>query len=110
MTTQSIQVHACTCGIVCALYYNYFTFTARPIVKRVANNEFLSEESEQVLLSPNFTGAPDLKITWLRNGEKINCDDDYDIRPDGSLYLPCVKKNHAGRSVAQIKCIFAMFD
>jgi len=60
----------------------------------------LTEETEQVVLCPIFTaGSPTASITWLKNGQQLSSGDDFDIQADGSLYFPCVKKEHAGRLV-----------
>ena len=62
-------------------------------------NDILTEESQQVIMRPTYTGMPTPSITWLRNGQLLSSGNDQDINLDGSLCLPCVRKEHAGRFV-----------
>jgi len=68
----------------------------------------MTEETHQVILRPSFTGIPNTCVSWFKNGKQLSSNDDYIIKPDGSLYLPCVKKEQAGMLVNNI--IYQLFS
>ena len=62
-------------------------------------NDIMIKETQQLILCPIYTGRPTPRITWLKNGRRLISGEDQDINPDGSLYMPCVRKEQAGKLV-----------
>ena len=44
-----------------------------------------------------FTGTPKPTLTWLRDGTRVVADYSTEVGADGSLFLVCVEKKHAGK-------------
>jgi len=68
-------------------------------------NDIMTEETQQVILEPIYIGRPTPSLTWLKNGKQLTSREEHNINPDGSLYLPCVSKEQAGRLVKDLKSI-----
>jgi len=58
--------------------------------------EVLSVEGEQVILTVKVAGSPTPTVTWLFNGKKVEDDYSTEVGKDGSLTLTCVELKHAG--------------
>lgn len=54
-------------------------------------------EGKQVTLRVMFTGTPTPTVIWTCNGKRVEADYATEIGRDGSLFLICVEKKHAGR-------------
>ena len=54
-------------------------------------------EGKQVTLRVMFTGTPKPTVTWTRNGGRVMADYSTEICADGSIFIVCVEKKHAGR-------------